>query len=482
MMPSTTPLSLSGLLRMVLALGAMHLGLRSPISAAEPIILRSSLTPGSPWRGQRVILSIDVLAMDSWARIESFSDLEVPGAYVIQGARQGSRLQESIDGQSYTGQRYEWSIYPQRPGPLEVPALSVQVVNKTFGANATESSVQRTSPAVSVSCKAPPGTEHLRGLISTTHLSATQSWTPTPGDAHQVGDAIQRTIHLKATDMSGMAFTPMRHPPIEGVGLYPGEPTVQDTSNRGTITGSRTESVTYVFEQPGTITIPAVVLPWWNVNSETLEQILLPGETLTIIGPPTDSLASSPLNYANPRNPVWGWILISLTTLIALAILRSRRTLTLRWRAWQTERQSSEAAQFHRTLATIRTGDPQATLRDLMHWIDTITPGPEPARLDHFLQSHADVPTRSLANQLSHRHDTRPDLAPLASGLKRARRNWIQDQRHRSRARQASAHLPPLNLNLRSISYPRILNRIPMGTDPSSPSQNKPTAQTPNLL
>jgi hypothetical protein len=418
-------------------------GLLSPALAAEPIVLRSSLIPDAPWVGQRVILRFDVLAKDSWAQIRKFGPLEVPGAYVIQGSSQSTRLQETIDGSSYSGQRYEWSIYPQNSGALEIPSIPVEVTSKSFGADGSESTVSMTTQASSVTCQAPPGTEDLRGLISSSQLKATQSWDPPPKKTHKVGDAIKRSIRMEAADISSMAFTPMQHPPIVGVGLYPGEPTVKDTAGRGELSGTRVESVTYVFEQPGTVQLPAVVLPWWNITSETLEQIHLPGETLTITGAPPASSGAPAHDTAKQGPTTWRWIAIGLLSIAALGTFRFRHSLLTAWTTWRTARQSSEAAQFRRVLTSIRSNDPQATLRDLMHWIDAITPGPEPARLDHFLQSHADA--QNLADQLSRAPDSPPDLASLAIGLTKARRHWIQQQRRQSRSRQVHAQLPPLN-------------------------------------
>jgi len=38
--------------------------------AAEPIILRTSVTPADSWVGQKVIMHVDVLAKDGWAQIK----------------------------------------------------------------------------------------------------------------------------------------------------------------------------------------------------------------------------------------------------------------------------------------------------------------------------------------------------------------------------------------------------------------------------
>lgn len=87
-----------------------------------PIIVRSSIaTKPDIWVGQRVLLQVDVLARDGWAKINRAPDVEVPGAYMVRLETQGVRLNETVDGSAYTGQRYEMSLFPSGAAPLRFP-------------------------------------------------------------------------------------------------------------------------------------------------------------------------------------------------------------------------------------------------------------------------------------------------------------------------------------------------------------------------
>lgn len=137
------------------------------------------------------------------------------------------------------------------------------------------------TPLIEFVSRTPPGAEGIRGLISTTGLTASQKWEPEIGSP-TVGDAIKRTVTLRAEDVSGMAFTPMLHSEIENLGIYPGEPSVEDKFARGDLTGTRVETVTYVFERPGEFEAPGIVLPWWDVRNKQLKRIELPGLSLQV--------------------------------------------------------------------------------------------------------------------------------------------------------------------------------------------------------
>ena len=51
---------------------------------------------------------------------------------------------------------------------------------------------------------------------------------------------------------------------------------------RGEFIGEPVETITYVCERPGTVTIPALVIHWWDVNDEELEQELMIGGDIVL--------------------------------------------------------------------------------------------------------------------------------------------------------------------------------------------------------
>ena len=197
------------------------------VLAADAVILHAAVTPEEAWVGQKVVLHVDVLAKDGWAQLRKVADAEVDGAYMLRLESQGTRLGETIEGASYSGQRYEFMLFAQRDGKLTIPPAPVDVEVKTWGAGGGTRIERMSLPGVEFIARTPPGAAGLHGLVSTSSLKAKQNWNPETASA-MVGDAIKRTITLRAEDVSGMAFAPMQYSEIEGVGIYPNEPAVDD--------------------------------------------------------------------------------------------------------------------------------------------------------------------------------------------------------------------------------------------------------------
>lgn len=393
--------------------------------AADDIVLRSTVTPDDAWVGQRVELHVEVLAKDGWAQAKKVGDTSIDGAHLLRLESQGVRLSETIDGDSYTGQRYEFLVFTQRDGKFSVPAVPIDVEVRTWGAGGGTEVRRMTLPGVEFAARMPPGAAGIRGLISTTKLTASETWDPEI-DSPEIGDAITRTITLKAEDVSGMAFAPLQHSEIEGVGIYPGEPTVDDRFSRGELAGTRIETVTYVFERPGDVDIPGVMLSWWDVGSSELKRIELPGLSVTVVGElgkDSETLAEA------TREPDRQWLAgLVLAAVVAVAVLLFGRRIAARFANWRAARRESEAQYFQQVVRSARSGDEAIMLRDTMRWLDRINDGPMPARLDEFLHRFGDPDAQATAIELS--------------GLIAARRRWRQSQRVRARVADV---LPELN-------------------------------------
>jgi len=404
----------------------------SPARAAGDIVLRSSVQPEKAWVGQRVILQVDVLGSDGWTQITRFDDIEIPGAYLMRTDSQGTRLQETIDGVSYSGQRYEFSIYPQAAGAIEIPAIGVEVTTRAAGVDRTASVQQAQAPAVTILSNIPAGAENIRGLVSTTQLTAGQNW-QSLDETLQVGDALERTVSVQAVDVSGMAFTPLTHEDIAGVGSYPAQPAVQDSSDRGSLSGSRIEVVTYVFEQEGEVQIPDIEFSWWNLANNKLEQVLLPGRLVRVVAGAGGLSGAGTLPLKQLENRYLVPLLI-MFLLLAYAVYFFRKALLKRWDIRRANRRESEKVYFQLVVTSIRSGKSAAALRNIMRWLDRINDVRDPAQLDIFISRYGDARSKEVVDQLLHSvaaGEQLSDPSKLLDVLSSARRNWRQARKQR---------------------------------------------------
>jgi hypothetical protein len=411
--------------------------------AADDVVFRTSVTPEDAWVGQQVLLHVDVLAKDGWAQLKKVTEVEVQGAYMLRLESQGTRLSETIDGDSYAGQRYEFMLFTQRGGDFVVPPMPVDVEVRQYGTSEGPKAFRETLPPIEFTARVPPSAAGIRGLISTTDLTATQDWSSDVANAI-VGDSLVRVVTLRARNVSAMAFTPLSHPEIESVAIYPEQATVDDKFDRGDLTGTRVETVTYVFERTGDVEIPGIAMSWWDIQTEQLHRIDLPGLSLQVAANPALQAADDAENTPQASTPRWWPFVVALAMVAGLAFRFGGR-LSQHWVSWRRLRSGSEPVYFRKLMRSARSGDRRAFLRDTMRWLDRINPTSKPARLDEFVRDYGDSQTEQAAScfmkDLENSED-RSTVRQLAKGLKASRERWLRSLKA---GQESGNHLPNLN-------------------------------------
>ncbi len=397
--------------------------------AEDPVIVRTAITPDSNiWVGQQVVLQLDILALDGWADSRRLPEFDVSGAYLLRVETQGTRLSETISGGSYSGQRHEWLLFPQRGGEFNIPPTEIEAVVKTFGAETGNQHVSLKTVALDFAVDVPPGAEQIEGVISTTELKATQNWEPDQFTL-RAGDGIKRTISFRAANVSGMAFTPLKHETVANLAIYPGEPDVADEINRGTLDyGKRVETFTYVPAKAGEYQIPDITISWWNIKRHKLHTQKLEGATLTVTKALKESGSGDAVSIDAGRNLNWTYLLLLSIALIALLFLWKRR-LYPAWKRHQTVRENSEPAWFKRFTKTSRKEELDETMAALMQWLDQLQLAEHPARLRHFMQEFGDEPgrrqTQNFIAAFSENNDDDWNAGELITAIEAARSNYL---------------------------------------------------------
>lgn len=414
-----------------------------PAGAAEDIIVRLTPEPQEPWIGQKVVLMLDVLGLDGWAQLQSTGDIEIKGGYLQRLETQGTRLNETINGASYSGQRYEYFLFPQRAGKITIPSIDVVAEIKQWGADSKSVTKRAATEPVTLEARQPPGILPADQLISAPDFSAAQNWKPEPKKL-SVGDSVSREIVLKASDLSGMAFAPMTEVQTEGVATYPSEPQVQNNYDRGTLTGKRIEKITYIMEQKGAVSLPAVAYVWWNTKSEKLTRISLPGASFEVTANVGDTHTAPAETRSYKPGRTFIASLLAVVLIVSALLIYSlpvlRRFIHHKKMGWKT----SEKYLFRQIAQASRLNSPRLILNATMRWLDTISNETVPARLDLFLEQYGEIESKAIITRFTDPSGPDTDarkVTLLYEELIKARSRWLRSQKRRHTEDQV---LPPV--------------------------------------
>jgi hypothetical protein len=320
------------------------------------------------WVGQRVMLNIDLMTDGVRFGGQRIRLPEVPGALILEDSVSTIRLNEEIDSKSWQVLRFRYPMFVQRAGRIELPEISVEF-------NAYESFVgdpvafARTADPMSLDVQTPPGVTRPDRLVTTGDFSLAVTIDPEIGDL-SVGDAFTRVVTRSATDVSGMAFAPIVADDVPGVAAYLKAPDIDDRSNRGTMTGTRVDTTSYVLEQAGEFEIPELELEWWDPVRAQLHTEIVPALNLVVAeNPVVNSDSATPAATTRPEfDP--GKIL--LTAAAAVVLLLLARILFSRIHGWREQQKvdylNSEPGRFNCLVRACSRNDSAQAYAEFHRW------------------------------------------------------------------------------------------------------------------
>ncbi len=341
-------------------------------SATKPVQAFLGTEKSEPYIvGQKITLVIEVLSETHFSGSTRFALPDIPGAVFYKPEERAVVSSKIIDDITYSAQRHEFAFYPQRPGNFEIPPFDVRY---GIASPTGEKSTEHISPTTSIKITAamPPGAESLHSLISTTALKVTESWSPEIKDSFIAGNAMKRHITFRASDMPGMVFPSIRIPEVDGLKIYRARAVINDKINRGSLTGERSDTITYVCQDPGHYELPAIAVHWWDLDQKILKLITLPAVTFEVTPSPYQNTNDENSSVSAQSHSTWiGWKAITATLFFLLcaggAIYRFRRPTKQRLAHWQHQRAESEAAYFKKITPDLT---PAEMLNAITRWLD----------------------------------------------------------------------------------------------------------------
>jgi len=376
------------------------------------------------WVGQRFSFYIDLRARGSFAGAASFDLPQIPRTLLMKIGEPVVGSQQ-IDGETWFVQTHEFALFSQKPGPLEVPPVTVRFARREdFTGPASD--VQAQTSGFSVEIQRPPGSEAAGFLVTTESLDITESWEPAPGPA-EVGAIFKRTIIQRAPQLPGMALMPAPEVTPEGVRAYPGAPATNDRLARGEFLGERSETITYLLQKPGAIELPAINYLWWDPKSEKLQSKTLPAVRFEVAEPPSEVAEKSMFGHR-----AWPWLL-SVVLVIGVGAWQWRSLAMWAKQYWR-GLNPPDLVGARQLLRACRDNDAVAAGAAWSAWLSTqnanFRPGPELGAAILAMQRHLFGPE--------------PLAGWRGNGLARAfRQHFARDKTHENR--EPVSALPSLN-------------------------------------
>ena len=230
------------------------------------------------WAGQALVLDLDLKTTGFSFSDVTFNLPEIEGAFLLQIDTTTVKLTEQRGGETWQVLRYPLTLYAQRGGTVSIPPIRVRF-SAAMGFGSEPVAFDLASAPIEIDLRFPPGAPEDSVVVTTPSYTVREDW-QLPDPPIEVGDALVLTVTQEAQGIPAMLLPPLALPGIPGLAAYPDPPDLEDRSNRGALTGRRTDRLTWIVERAGSYDIPGVRFRSWYPARASLRTQTVPGQRI----------------------------------------------------------------------------------------------------------------------------------------------------------------------------------------------------------
>ena len=225
--------------------------------------------------------------------------------WIIKTAAAPTVDSKTINGKTIREIKFHYALFPQKSGKLKLPQayfrgfyltqdrVAYDPFEDLFGNSlagsgfgfadmfATQNPVNLTTKPIEIEVKPIPESNQGSWWLPAESVELYSEWEP-QNPKFMVGEAVSRTIYLKATGVVENQLPEIKFPSINGIKQYPEKPISESRLNNDKIVSIQKAVDVYIPNTEGNITLPEIRVPWFNVLTNRMEVASLPATTIKV--------------------------------------------------------------------------------------------------------------------------------------------------------------------------------------------------------
>jgi len=251
----------------------------------KAIFLESEVDLNQVYVQQQVLLTIKLYrAVNThYARLTE----PTAGDSIVDKLGDDIQYDKTINNTRYVITERKYAIFPQQSGELEISS-----VNFTADVNDSSQSGRNrflnTTRPISVNSKViklkvtPQPAQAANPWMPSSEVVLADKWSTGNNDL-VVGEPATWTLLLYAQGLSESQLPEILLPKVDGLQWYPDTPQKDRQVNEKGILGQRVEKLAVIPSKEGTITIPEILLKWWDTKSDSEKTATIASKTFNVL-------------------------------------------------------------------------------------------------------------------------------------------------------------------------------------------------------
>ncbi len=209
-----------------------------------------------------------------------------------------------IDGTNYNVVERVYALYPQESGEIQVSPARFEARVLRDG-RITGRRVYESEPrSISVlPIPAPPADYPDAIWLPARDVQLSEEWSR---DADQInaGEPLTRHVTTSALGQLETQIPSLEPPSVAGVNIYPDKPELTRSIESGGIRGVRKDQYAMIGVSAGVVVLPALHVPWWNIEAGEWQVASLPERSINILasGEPPEPEPETAVSVAEERS------------------------------------------------------------------------------------------------------------------------------------------------------------------------------------
>lgn len=297
---------------------------------------------------------------------------------VIESLGQQREYKRFRGDQEYRVVERRYAVFPQQPGILDFEPFRFE--GQTRDARGKVRFLRDSAELFEIPVKAPPASFSGDTWLPASELTLEESGL-SDGMTIDQGQNLTRTVTLAARGLTAEALPPLPMATPDSLRSYPEQPERETQTLREGLRGTLTQNSALVGVSAGSVTLPELRIPWWDVTTDSERVAVIPARTINI-RPDAGAIASTAPTQPTPTSTqdgngdavattannatVWPWLslLLGAGWLMTLILWLRSRNATRTQPATPGVREANEKATFEILLAAAERG--QANTPNLM--------------------------------------------------------------------------------------------------------------------
>jgi hypothetical protein len=369
----------------------------APGQAGGDVFIEVEATPEDPYVQAEIVLTVRIFTAvrTSGARL---TEPDIRGVDVVIQRTAADRPYEARrDGRAYRVTERNYSVFPQASGRLTIGPM---LFSAELGSNRMlwqdplrqGQFVRVRSQPIELDVRPIPAGFPGQVWLPARSVNIAASWSPAAPE-FRAGEPATLILELTAVGLAASQLPPITLDLPDGLRQYPDQPVTEERWTGRNTVAEETLRIALIPGREGRHEIPPLSLPWWNVDTDTLEYarvedlsfVAAPGQAPAGRMPSADTGAPSSPAAAGEASPAaagpgpWPWISLALGAGWLL-------TLLVWWRGRRVAPRPAVAGADPRTAVAgvrraARGGDPDETARALLDWGAALWPEAPPRSL-----------------------------------------------------------------------------------------------------